>query len=367
MIRLLIAAALATLLSGLGTRILIDVLTRNRIGQPIREDGPQGHQVKAGTPTMGGLAIVGGAAGGYVLSDLLAGGVFTDTGLLVMGAICAAAVVGFADDATKVLRERNLGLNKRMKSLGLLTVAFGFAILTERTTEVSTDLSFTRSGALGIDLGSIGWILWAVLLVVGASNAVNLTDGLDGLAAGSGVFSFAAYGLVGFWIFRQEAAELAGLYDLPHALDLAVVAVAMLGGCIGFLWFNSAPAEIFMGDTGSLAIGTGLAALALTTNTHLLLPILGGVYVAETVSVMLQIAWFKATGGKRLFRMAPIHHHFELAGWKETKVIIRFWMIAGALTAVAVGLFYVDWVNQADLINGAAGLGTGEALTPETP
>lgn len=349
MIRLLIAVALAFSFSALGTKILIDVLTRQHIGQPIREDGPQGHMVKAGTPTMGGLAIVAGAFAGYALSDLISGGTFTRSGLLVMAAICAAGFVGFLDDWIKVSRERNLGLNARLKTAGLLSVAFGFAIATERLTSVSTELSFVRPGAFGLDFGHVGWILWAVVLVYATSNAVNLTDGLDGLAAGSGMFSFSAYAIIGFWIFRQNAGEFS-IYAVPHALDLAVVAVAMLGACAGFLWFNAAPAEIFMGDTGSLAIGTGLAALALTTNTHLLLPIVGAVYVAETLSVMLQVGYFKLTKGKRLFRMAPIHHHFELSGWRETKVIIRMWLIGGAMTALALGLFYADWANATKLL-----------------
>lgn len=351
MIRLLTAAALSFAISAFGTRLLIDFLTRQRIGQPIREDGPQGHQTKAGTPTMGGIAIVVGAVSGYFFSDLLQGGVFTRSGLIVMAAICAAALVGFADDWLKVSRERNLGLNKRTKSLGLLIVAVSFAVAIRWLTTASTELSFTRSGQLGLDFGTWGWLIWAVVLVYGVSNAVNLTDGLDGLAAGSGIFSFGAYALICFWIFRQsQGAAGQDIYHVAHALDLAVVSVAMVAALAGFLWFNCAPAEIFMGDTGSLAIGTGLAALALTTNTHLLLPVIGGIYVAETLSVMLQVAYFKVTRGKRLFRMAPIHHHFELLGWKETKVIVRFWLIGIALTAVALGLFYADWVNAVELI-----------------
>ncbi|NNF54819.1 MAG: phospho-N-acetylmuramoyl-pentapeptide-transferase [Acidimicrobiales bacterium] len=345
MIRLLTAAGMAFAFSAFGTRFLIDILTRNRIGQPIREDGPEGHHIKAGTPTMGGIAIVGGAFSSYFLSHLLIGGIFTRSGLLAIGAISGAGIVGFMDDWLKVSKERNLGLNKRAKMFGLLAVAFGFAIGTQLFTSTRTELSFTRY--TGLDLGPYGWIFWAVLLIIGCSNAVNLTDGLDGLAAGSGIFSFAAYVLIGFWIFRQAGAR-AALYDVPHALDLAVVAIAMVGALAGFLWFNAAPAEIFMGDTGSLAIGTGLAALALLTNTHLLLPIIGGVYVAETLSVIFQVGYFKFTNGSRLFRMAPVHHHFELKGWPETKVIVRFWLISGGLMAVALGLFYADWVGAVE-------------------
>lgn len=350
MIRLLVAAALSFLFTAIGTRVLIDVLTRQRIGQPIREDGPQGHMTKAGTPTMGGIAIVAGALAGYLLSDFFGGGVFTRSGLLAMTAICGAAFVGFLDDWLKVSRERSLGLNKRMKMTGLFSIAVGFSVLALNLTPVHTEISFTRWSAPGIDLGNVGWVIWAVFIILAMANGVNLTDGLDGLAAGTGIFSFAAYLAIGFWIFRQTNSANGFIYDVPHALDLAVVAIAMIGSLAGFLWFNAAPAEIFMGDTGSLAIGTGLAVLALLTNTHLLLPILGGIYVAETLSVILQVGWFKATGGKRLFRMAPVHHHFELVGWRETKVIVRFWLIAGALTAFGLGLFYADWVNNVELV-----------------
>ncbi len=357
MIRLLIAAGIAFSLSALVTQLLIDVLTRSKIGQPIREDGPEGHMVKAGTPTMGGIGIVLGALGGYLLSDLILSlsasrdAIITRSGLLVMGAICAAGFVGFLDDWIKVSRERNLGLNAKLKTAGLLVVAILFAVLTINLTSVSTSLGFARHDFLGIDFGPIGWSVWAVALIYATSNSVNLTDGLDGLAAGSGIFSYAAFTLIGFWIFRQlsDGDTFNDIYSVPHALDLSIVAVAMMAACAGFLWFNAAPAEIFMGDTGSLAIGTGLATLALTTNTHLLLPIVGGIYVAEAASVMLQVAFFKGTRGRRLFRMAPIHHHFELLGWAETKVIIRFWLIGGALTLLALGLFYGDYVSAVNV------------------
>ncbi len=353
MIRILAACLISFCISALITQLLIDLLRRSKIGQPIREDGPEGHMTKAGTPTMGGIGIVLGALGGYLLSDLILTlttdreGIITRSGLLVMGSICAAGFVGFLDDWIKVSRERNLGLNAKLKTAGLLTVAIGFAVLAQRFTSTSTELAFTRHGLFNIDLGPVGWCIWAVLLIYATSNAVNLTDGLDGLAAGSAVISYAAFALIGFWIFRQTG-SLQDIYDVPHALDLAVIAGSMLASCAGFLWFNAAPADIFMGDTGSLAIGTGLASLALMTNTHLLLPLIGGLYVAEAASVILQVACFKVTRGRRLFRMAPIHHHFELKGWKETKVIIRFWLISGGLTLFALGLFYSDFVAAFD-------------------
>lgn len=338
MIRLLLAAGLSLAFSLVGTRFLIDWLRRHRIGQPIRDDGPDGHHVKAGTPTMGGVAIVGGAALAYTISDFY-NGIYTRTGLLVMAAIVAAGIVGLLDDWIKVSRERNLGLTKSSKIIGLVSVAVGWSILMVTLTDVHTDLSFTRHDSIGLDLGPVGWVIWSSLLILATANAVNLTDGLDGLAGGSSIFTFAAFVVISFWAFRNE-----DIYDIPHALDLAVVAAAMLGACIGFLWWNAAPARIFMGDTGSLALGTGMACLALATNTQLLLPIVGALFVAETLSVIVQVASFRIFG-RRVFRMAPVHHHFELLGWHETWVIIRFWLIAGFATALALGLFYADFIS----------------------
>lgn len=253
------------------------------------------------------------------------------------------------DDWIKVVRERNLGLNKRAKMLGLLAVAVTFAVLMLQYAPTHTTLSFTRFDQPGIELGAVLWSIWAVALIAGSANAVNLTDGLDGLAAGAGTFCFGAYTAIAFWQFRYPET-----YDIAHALDLAVVAAAMAGGCLGFLWWNAAPAKIFMGDTGSLAIGTGLATLALATGTHLLLPIVAGLFVAETVSVIAQIASFRLLGGRRVFRMAPVHHHFELCGWPETTVIIRFWIMAGLCTAAGLGIFYAESLSAgvADGIGG---------------
>ena len=338
MIRLLIAGGVALVISLVGTRFLTLTLRRLKIGQPIQEDGPQGHISKAGTPTMGGAAIVSAAVVGYLVSTLY-DGIFTRTGLLVMFAIVLAGLVGFVDDWLKVLRERNRGLNVITKFSGLIIVGVLFAVFSIQNTTVHTELSFTRFDSLGIDLGDVGWVFWAIFLILATSNAVNLTDGLDGLAAGSSLFGFAAFVVIGFWSFRNQ-----DFYEIDHALDLAVIAASMMGGCIGFLWWNAAPAQIFMGDTGSLALGTGLACLALTTNTHLLLPIIGGLYVTEAASVIIQVAAFKATR-KRVFKMAPLHHHFELKGWKETWVMVRFWLVAGVCTAVALGIFYADWAR----------------------
>ena len=339
------SGGLSLAVSLVGTRYLIQWLRAHKIGQPIREEGPQGHLTKAGTPTMGGLAIVAGAVIGYTVAHLRSRVVFTRSGIFVLALVVGAALVGFLDDWIKITRARNLGLNKRMKILGLLTVALAFAIATVTLTSVHTTLSFTRfdyfesSGLLNIDFGAVGWVAWSVLLIMAMSNGVNLTDGVDGLAAGSSIFGFVAFTVIGFWAFRNN-----DIYQIEHALDLAVVAAAMLGGCIGFLWWNAHPARIFMGDTGSLAIGAGLAGLALTMSTALLLPIIGALFVVETLSVIIQVFSFR-TFGRRVFRMAPIHHHYELGGWPETTVIVRFWIIAGLATALALGIFYADFTT----------------------
>lgn len=339
MIPLILAGGISLGLALVGTRYLIDWLRRHRVGQPIHADVPDGHIMKAGTPTMGGVAIVLAAGLGYVLAHLHEGLVFTRSGLLVMICIAATGVVGALDDLIKVSNERNLGLNKRAKMGGLFVVAVGFVLALAWWTPVETTLSFTRWSEPGWDLGTAGWAIWGVLLILGFANAVNLTDGLDGLAAGAATYAYLALTVVAFWVFRSPE-----VYQVDHALDLAVVASAMLGAIGGFLWWNAPPARVFMGDTGSLAIGAGLAALALTLNVQLLLPILGALFVFETVSVMIQIASFRAFK-LRVFRMAPAHHHFELGGWPESTVLIRFWMLALMATALGLGIFYADWVS----------------------
>ena len=345
MIRLLIATGVGLLVSLFGTRFLIGWLTQRNVAQPIQEDGVQSHrETKAGTPTMGGIAIVAGIVMAYIASDLY-NGVFTRSGLIVMFAIVASGAIGMIDDWIKVGRERNLGLRARTKMAGQLIVATTFAVLMVTLTDVHTEVSFTRWNSIGIDLGPVGWCVWAVLLMVATTNGVNLTDGLDGLASGASVLAFAAFTAMAFWMFGNPE-----IYDVDHALDLAVIAAGGVGACAGFLWWNAAPAQIFMGDTGSIALGAGLSSLALATNTHLLLPILGALFVAETLSVIIQVAVFKCTG-KRVFLIAPIHHHFEMLGWPETRVIIRFWLMAGFAAALALGIFYADFIS----IPGAVG------------
>jgi phospho-N-acetylmuramoyl-pentapeptide-transferase len=337
---MLVAGAVAMALTLLATPLLIGLLERRGIGQPIREEGPKGHSTKAGTPTMGGLAIVGAALAGYLVSDFARGRIYTRSGIIVMLAILGAGLVGFLDDGLKVLQERNLGLNKRTKTLGLLTVAVGFAVLAVHWASADTTLGIVRSTS-GWELGPWGWGIFAVVLIYATTNAVNLTDGLDGLAAGSGALAFGTLTFIGFWMSRPEHLPI---YVIDHALDMAVIAVAMVGACAGFLWWNAAPARIFMGDTGSLAIGAGLATLSLMMGTSLLLPLIGGIFVFETVSVIIQVTSFRVFH-RRVFRMAPIHHHFELAGWPETTVIIRFWIVAALFAAGGLGVFYADFIR----------------------
>jgi phospho-N-acetylmuramoyl-pentapeptide-transferase len=347
MIGLLLAAGTALLFALVGTRFLIDWLRARQIGQPIHEDVPSGHTTKAGTPTMGGVVIVVGAALGYLVAHVREGVIFTRSGLLTMAAVVGAGIVGLLDDWIKVSRERNLGLSKRAKMGGLLVVAVGFAVLAAFHTPVHYVLSFTRFDN-GVEIGRWPWVILTIFLILAASNAVNLTDGLDGLAAGSASYGFICFTIIGFWALTHPA------YQLPHAFDLAVVSAAMLGGCVGFLWWNAAPARIFMGDTGALAIGTALACLSVLTATPLLLPIIAGLFVFETMSVILQVGSFRLTG-KRIFRIAPVHHHFEMVGWPETTVIVRFWILAGLCTAVALGIYYADFVA-----NPALGVGSND-------
>jgi phospho-N-acetylmuramoyl-pentapeptide-transferase len=335
---LLIAGAIALFVAMIGTPLLINWLRARGIGQQIREDGPERHLTKAGTPTMGGLALIGASVVGYLVAHVEA--TFTTRGITAVVTIVATAAIGLADDWISVHRQRSLGLNKRAKAAAQLVVALAFAIVCVQVLKVDTHLSFTRYNSFGIDLGKVGWVIFAVLVIVACSNAVNLTDGLDGLAAGSSVFAFAAFTFIGLDQFRHFA-----IYRNPASLDEATLAAALIGGCAGFLWFNAAPARIFMGDTGSLSIGTAIGVLALLENVDLLLPVIGGLFVIEALSVIIQVTSFRLYR-RRVFRMAPIHHHFELVGWPETTVIIRFWILAGLFTALGLGAFYADFLSK---------------------
>lgn len=346
MIQLLIAAAVAFWFTIFATPFAIRFLRDRSIGQFIQDD-VAGHMHKLGTPTMGGVVIIFGTCLGYLAAHLrlfsLGSGFeitvhpFAAEGFLAVFALVGMGLIGFVDDYVKHAAKHNQGLSKRWKFLGQLVVAGVFAwVALEIGT--SSDLSFVRS--LGVELGPVLYFLLVLFMLTAAANAVNLTDGLDGLVAGSGALVFGAYVLIAFWQFRNVDFYLV---DPNGALDLARFAAALVGAALAFLWWNAAPAQIFMGDTGSQAFGGALAALALLTNTQLLLIVLGGLYVVETVSVIGQVFAFRVFG-KRIFRMAPIHHHFELKGWPETVVIVRLWIVAGILAALGVGLFYADFV-----------------------
>ena len=341
MIFLLLSSTVATAITLVGTPFLIRFLRRRGIGQEIREDGPDRHLSKRGTPTMGGLVIVGAAAVGYLVSHLpilSRGRPISVNGLLVFFAAAGMGVIGFLDDYLKVRNQRSLGLNKRAKFIGQLVIAGVFAFVAERYTGARAELSFVRP--LGVTLPVWLFLLWVLVLFAATTNAVNLTDGLDGLASGSGNFVFGAYVIIAFWQFRHHTQYP----DVSQGLDLAVAASAWVGACTGFLCWNTAPARIFMGDTGSLALGGAIAALAFLTNTQLLLVVIGGLFVVETVSVIAQVFAFRVFG-RRVLRMAPIHHHFELAGWPEITVIVRFWILAAFFVIFGLGLFYADYLR----------------------
>lgn len=349
MISMLLGASVAFFIAVGLTPLIIRVLRKRGIGQQIRDDGPfeHPHATKAGTPTMGGVAIVAGIIGGYLFAHVRTEQLkFARTGITLLLLIVGLAVVGFLDDWLGVRRRRNQGFRKRGKVAGQVLVASAFALLALKWVDASTHLSFTRS--LDLNLGTWVWFAFAVVVVLSSANAVNITDGLDGLAAGSATLVFAAFMIICFWQFRHP--DVYG--PVPNAAgfnDLAVVAAAGAGACAGFLWWNAAPARIFMGDVGSLAIGAALAGLALLTNTALLFPILGGLYVIETLSVIAQIISFRIFHF-RVLRMAPLHHHFEVKGWPETTVIVRFWILAGVCVAFGLGLFYADFIRIPGII-----------------
>jgi len=338
-IGLLIAAAVALVVALAGTPLVASYFRQRGFGQAIREEGPESHRSKAGTPTMGGTAIVIAAVAAYGVAHL-GSPVFTATGLLVLGTFVGMAAVGFADDLIKLRRRRSLGLNKTTKFAGQAVIAGVFAWVGPEIAGLPRNISVVGDLAFDVD----GWVffIWMFLLLTGASNAVNLTDGLDGLAAGSGALVFGAYSLIAFWQFRNPADYGLGVNE---ALDVAIVVAAVTAACAGFLWHNAPPAQIFMGDTGSLALGGLLAAVSVATNTQVLLVLLGGLFVIETLSVIVQVAVFRLTG-RRVFRMAPLHHHFELLGWQEATIIVRFWIVAAIGVALGVGIFYAEWISR---------------------
>ncbi|WP_375003115.1 phospho-N-acetylmuramoyl-pentapeptide-transferase [Aeromicrobium sp. CTD01-1L150] len=352
MLAILIAGGLALLGTLLGTRLAINVLVSKGYGQLIRDDGPTSHHVKRGTPTMGGLVIIFAAVFGYLVGRAAIGYWPSASVLLLLLLFCGLGLIGFLDDYIIISKQRSLGLRSKAKMSGQIAVGLVFAVLAigweddNGRTPISHAVSFTRD-IPGTELPTILLIVWVLILIAGASNGVNLTDGLDGLATGASVMAFGAFVFINLWQTNQNCATTPGpkCYEVRDPLDLAILASAITGACFGFLWWNASPAKIFMGDTGSLSLGGALAGFALMTRTELLLVLIGGLFVLITASVILQVAYFKATGGKRIFRMAPLQHHFELLGWAEITIVVRFWIISGLFVATGIGVFYWEWVT----------------------
>lgn len=350
MTRLMISGAISLMVALFGTPVAIRFMHSRGLGQSIREDGPQAHFAKRGTPTMGGVVIIAAGVIGYVAAHLPHHQVapFTASGVLAISVVIAFGALGFIDDYIKVHKRRSLGLSKRWKFFGQGVIAVAFALIAGRYTQAAPQISFVRP--LGINLGPF-FVVWVFLIMSACSNGVNLADGLDGLACGSAAMVMGAYVVITFWQYRHAChitrkVVAAGVcYHTPHALDVAIVAAGLLGAAAGFLWWNAAPARIFMGDTGSLALGGAMAAMALLTNTQLLFIVLGGLYVVETSSVILQVVSFRVFH-KRALLMAPLHHHFELLDWPEFTVIVRFWILAGLFVAFGLGLFYADFIAR---------------------
>ncbi|UIP58429.1 phospho-N-acetylmuramoyl-pentapeptide-transferase [Agromyces marinus] len=361
---LLTAGALSLSFTLFLTPLFIRLFTRLGWGQFIRDDGPKTHHVKRGTPTMGGIIFILGTLFGYFTATLLIGDGPTASGLLVLFMMVGLGLVGFVDDFLKTRKRQSLGLGGWAKIAGQTVVAAAFALLAlqfpnrEGVTPATTKISFIRDLPLdfmvfGTVFGIIAYLVWIVLITAAASNGVNVTDGLDGLASGASILAIGSFIIIGFWQFNQSRfsenlnpSDLYRSYDVRDPLDLAIVATAIVGAVVGFLWWNTNPAHIYMGDTGSLALGGALAALAVVSQTELLLLLIGGLFVIEAGSVIVQRVYFKLTGGKRIFLMSPIHHHFELKGWAEVTIVVRFWIIAGLFVAAGVGAFYFEWLQS---------------------
>ncbi|HJG52383.1 MAG TPA: phospho-N-acetylmuramoyl-pentapeptide-transferase [Brachybacterium faecium] len=359
MIAIIVSGAVALLLSILGTPLFIKVLERRGYGQFVRDDGPTSHATKRGTPTMGGVAIILAVLVAYFLTHLVLWTSPSVSVLLVLFLTVGLAVVGFLDDYLKISQQDSTGLRPRYKLIGQFVVATTFAVLALQFPDenglrpASTQISFVRDipwldlAFLGTVVGIILFAIWANFLVAAWSNGVNLTDGLDGLASGATIIFTAAYLIISFWQWRQvcnvdlDAGGLVHCYDARDPLDTAVLCAAIIGACVGFLWWNTSPAKIFMGDTGSLALGGAIAGLTIISRTQIVGAVIGGLFVIISLSVIIQVTNFKLTG-KRVFRMAPLQHHFELKGWNEVTIVVRFWIVAGILAGVGLGMFYLD-------------------------
>ncbi len=360
----LLAGGISMAFTLFATPLFIWLFKKLNWGQFIRADGPESHVTKHGTPTMGGVVIIFATLIGYFFGKLANFETPTISALLVLLMMVGLGLVGFLDDYIKTHKQRSLGLTGWQKIFGQGVVAVVFAILSLQFTNeagltpASTKISIFRDTnidfmALGTVAGLILFVVWIYFLVAGTSNGVNIADGLDGLATGAIIMAIGAYSIIGFWQFNQACGSvvenLASCYNVRDPLDLAVVASAIVGACAGFLWWNTSPAQIFMGDTGSLGLGGALAALAILSRTELLLVLIGGIFVIVTGSVIIQRVFFKITKwktgtGRRVFLMSPLHHHFEKKGWAEITIVVRFWIISGLCVLTGIGLFYIEWI-----------------------
>ncbi|MFP7833481.1 phospho-N-acetylmuramoyl-pentapeptide-transferase [Marisediminicola sp. LYQ134] len=363
MIALLTSAAFSMVFTLLLTPLFARAFRRLNLGQFVRADTPTTHVVKRGTPSMGGVVFITASVLGYFVGQFAGQQRPSGSGLLVILMMVGLGLIGFVDDLLKVRLKNSMGLSGPLKILGTVIVGSVFAILSityedpNGLTPASTAVSFLRDlpfdfiVIFGSGLGLVLFVGWIVLITTSVSNAVNLADGLDGLAAGSAAFAIGSYIIVGFWQAQQSCTFLAEsaenfykCYTVSYPLDLATIAASIVGALIGFLWWNTSPAQIMMGDTGSFAIGGALAALAILTRTELLLILIGGLFLVITGQVIVQRIYFKATRGKRIWRASPLHHHFEMKGWAEVTIVVRFWIISGLFVASGVGLFYAEWL-----------------------
>ena len=343
---ILYATLIALICSLAGTPVAMRYFTRRGYGQQVREE-LKSHQIKRGKPTMGGSVIVASTLIAYFATKALTLKAPSSSALLVLFLMTGLGVVGFVDDFIKIHNDRSLGLRAKAKLVGQTIVTVVFAVLVLRfpnsagLTPASVHVSFLWDISW-LSIGPVLFVAWSALMIAGWSNAVNLTDGEDGLACGASVMAFAAYVVIGVWQYGQSCGSSPGhgCYQVRDPLDLAIVAAALMGSCFGFLWWNAAPAKITMGDTGSLALGGAFAGLAICTRTELLALIVGGLFLGELLSVVIQVGSFKLRHGKRVFKMTPIHHTFEMMEWPEVNITIRFWIIAGLCVALGLGVFY---------------------------
>ncbi|TQL48152.1 phospho-N-acetylmuramoyl-pentapeptide-transferase [Homoserinimonas aerilata] len=366
MIALLVAGGVSMFFSLFLTPVFANAFRRMNLGQFVRADTPTTHVVKRGTPSMGGVVFIIAAVIGYFVGKLLSQEAPSVSALLVIFMMVGLGGVGFIDDYMKVSRQNSLGLSGPGKIIGTIIVSIAFSLIALLYTDengvspASTAISFARdlsfldlTAIFGAGVGIVLVIIWISFLTTAVSNAVNLTDGLDGLAAGSSIFAIGSYVIIGFWQQNQWCQNPAldpdvayKCYDMSSPLELAVIAAAIVGALIGFLWWNTSPAQIMMGDTGSFGLGGALAALAILSRTELLLVFIGGLFVVVTSQVIIQRIYFKATKGRRIWKASPLHHHFEMQGWAEVTIVVRFWLIAGLFVASGVFLFYIEWLTH---------------------